>query len=188
MFQALSLSSPRAHWCPDVVTLSRACGPLLEETHPWLQGKTGCGRDPDTGPAMGAGGGRPPVLARNAAETFWSNYPEGEISHLRLLLNPLIDRAGGYLRALWGQHSQSGFWEMLVLWVLIDIQNNQYALVTYLGVACCGPLKCLDLWVIWSLCFFFSSLGKVSYLYFIYSHPPSSSNRINSMGTVWAGT
>ena len=100
VFQALSLSSPRTHWCPDVVTLSRACGPLLEEIHPWLQGKTGCGRDPDTGPAMGAGGGRPPILARNAAETFWSNYPEGEIPHLRLLLNPLIDKAGGYLRAL----------------------------------------------------------------------------------------
>lgn len=98
VFQPLSLSSPWTHQCPDTVHPSRAYGPLWEETHPPLQGKDGCDGDPDTAPAMGAGGGHPPILVRNAAETFWKNYPEGEIPHPRLLLNPLIDRAGRYLR------------------------------------------------------------------------------------------
>lgn len=36
--------------------------------------------------------------ARNEAGTFLKSYPEGEIPHPRLLLHPLIDRAGRYLR------------------------------------------------------------------------------------------
>lgn len=65
-----------------------------------MQGKDSCDTDPDTVPAVGAGRGHTHLLARNATETFWKNYPEGEIPYPRLLLNPLIDRAGRCLRDL----------------------------------------------------------------------------------------
>lgn len=59
--------------------------------------QTGCGRDLNTAPAVGL----EEALSRlcQKLQTFWSNCP-GVKFHLRLLLDPLTDRAGGCLRAL----------------------------------------------------------------------------------------